>query len=103
MPIENIPQEILVRVATCPALLELFKQPEQPLFNEKVRWCCALDDFKTLDNDMLRVKERARILANEPDSVIVTGESGTGKELIANILHGTRKGNFVAVNSTAVT
>lgn len=47
---------------------------------------------------------RARISAIAPLSatVLVTGETGTGKELVAEALHGSRKGAFVPVDCAAL-
>lgn len=63
----------------------------------------AVDAFKTNDPDTLKLKAHAELLARRNEPVLVLGESGTGKELIANILHGSRRGSFTAVNVCAVT
>ena len=47
------------------------------------------------------VKETKKIileLADLRDPVLIEGESGTGKEILANALHGERRGNFIPVN-----
>lgn len=59
--------------------------------------------FKTSDPDTVTMLKHASILAKRTEPVLITGESGTGKELVARILHGSRRGEFVAVNTTAVT
>lgn len=69
----------------------------------KERWLKACDSFLTTDPDTIKVKLKAFKLAPLDHCVLIRGESGTGKELIAQILHGERKGEFVAVNSTAFT
>lgn len=59
--------------------------------------------FITQDEETLAMIERAVKLSEEEDPVLILGESGTGKELLANIVHGSRKGPFVAVNVCAIT
>ena len=61
------------------------------------------DEFITEHEPPMLMKANAIKLAHRPECVLITGASGTGKELIAQILHGTRKGNFVAVNTCAIT
>ncbi len=68
----------------------------------KVRAYKAVSAFRTVDSDTLQVKQDAVVLAKHDDPVLITGESGTGKELLANILHGTREGQFVAVNVCSI-
>jgi transcriptional regulator with PAS, ATPase and Fis domain len=63
----------------------------------------ALNAFVSRDEDTKLLKERAIVLSKREEPVLVQGESGTGKELIAKILHGERRGRFVAVNVCAVT
>lgn len=52
---------------------------------------------KTLDLDPLKK------ITNFGESVLLTGATGTGKELLANALHGDRKGKFVTINCAAMT
>ena len=61
-----------------------------------------LDKFLTCDSDMLKLKDEVRVLSQINDPVLIRGETGTGKELIAQALHGSRVGKFVAVNCPAV-
>ena len=61
-----------------------------------------LAKFITVHPLMLEMKDVVRKLANIPDCVLIQGESGTGKELIAQALHGSRDGNFVALNCTSL-
>lgn len=70
--------------------------------NEQVRAIVAQDTFKTNDPKTQEVKDRAMILATESCGVLICGESGTGKELIANIIHGSKSGQLVSVNCTAI-
>lgn len=63
----------------------------------------SLKAFQTTDNDTQRTKDKAAILAKRDEPVMLLGESGTGKDLLAHIIHGDRKGEFVAVNVCAVT
>jgi len=58
-----------------------------------------LDKFITVNPEMLRLKEKVKLLATEPDTVLILGESGTGKELIARALHGTKdQATFIDIN-----
>ena len=84
-------------------LIELISKGSIPDLNEQAKFIIAQEQFRTLNEGMLSMKARAIKLAPREECVIIRGESGTGKELVANILHGARRGNFVAVNSTAVT
>lgn len=52
----------------------------------------------TQDPTMIRQKKKALVLSRLNDPVLIEGETGTGKELFARALHGTRKGDFVAIN-----
>lgn len=84
-------------------IVELLKQGSQPNMNELCKFILAQDAFKSNDPDTIKVRDRAIKLAPLSDPVLVRGASGTGKELLAQILHGARSGNFVAINVTAVT
>src|SRR6267378_2013215 len=65
-----------------------------------------LNRFITVDPTMIELKNKVKLLAsnniNININILIEGESGTGKELIANALHGDRKGNFVAVNCAGI-
>lgn len=55
-------------------------------------------DFKTQDKLCLKMLGHVKLLSAQNDTVLIQGETGTGKELIAEALHGARKGEFVAIN-----
>lgn len=66
-----------------------------------------LEQFVTLDEDMITLKNDIRVLQGVNYPVLIRGESGTGKEIIAQALHGSRgpvvegpqtRGRFVARN-----
>lgn len=63
----------------------------------------SVSAFKTKDPGTLDTLAQAVVLSRRDEPVLIAGESGTGKELIAQILHGERTGDFVAVNVCAVT
>jgi transcriptional regulator with PAS, ATPase and Fis domain len=84
-------------------IIDLLREGSKPNLNELCRFILAQEAFRTNDTEAQKVKDKAIKLANLKDSVLIRGESGTGKELLANILHGSRPGAFVAINTTAVT
>lgn len=47
-----------------------------------------------------KVRKLSVLLVDDP--VLIQGETGTGKEILAQALHGRRKGNFIAVNCTSL-
>lgn len=57
-----------------------------------------LKDFITCHEDMLRMKNDARLMANCDNEVLITGETGTGKELIAKSMIGKRDEVIKTVN-----
>ncbi len=61
-----------------------------------------LDRFITNDPTMLEMKRCVKILSRTEYNVLVIGETGTGKEIIAQALHGNRKGPFVGINCTSL-
>ena len=55
--------------------------------------------------EILRLKEQSKNIANSPSTVLIQGESGTGKELIAQSIHNNsdrRNKSFVAINCGAI-
>lgn len=58
----------------------------------------VLKKFITRDPTCMDLKKKVRRLLGVDDPVLIQGETGTGKEIIANALHGGRKGAFVAIN-----
>ena len=64
------------------------------------RW---LLDFRTVNPQMIEIKDYVRKIADVPDPCMIIGESGTGKELLANALHGKRpKDTFLAINCAGI-
>jgi len=64
------------------------------------------DDIITENQDMLKIKELAKIYAGKSSTILITGESGTGKELFAQSIHNysDRKNMpFVAINCSTLT
>lgn len=57
-----------------------------------------LKKFITQDKLCKELKDKVRKLYPVDDPVLIQGETGTGKEILANALHGARKGPFVAIN-----
>lgn len=61
-----------------------------------------LESFLTNDDKCNIIKEKVKKLSSLKVPVLILGESGTGKELIAKALHGSRKGEFIAVNCSGI-
>jgi transcriptional regulator with PAS, ATPase and Fis domain len=61
-----------------------------------------LHDFVTNNEELIKVKNQIRKLAPLPYPVLILGETGTGKELLAQALHGTRRGQFCGINLTTL-
>jgi transcriptional regulator with PAS, ATPase and Fis domain len=59
-----------------------------------------ITNYQPLLDIKQRVVKLSRLDTNLP--VIILGETGTGKELIAEALHGARKGEFVPVNCSGI-
>lgn len=68
------------------------------IVSEKDQTETWLKQFITVDPAMLKVKDCVRKLAKVDDEVLIHGPTGTGKEILAHALHGTRDGNFQALN-----
>lgn len=89
-----------------PQLLSFIKEnfPREEYERLKAQWKIVdtastyLDKFITQDPFMLEMKKMVFRLSVVPDCILIQGETGTGKELIAQALHGSRKGKFVAIN-----
>lgn len=62
----------------------------------------TLDKYITVDPETIAMKEQVQILQGIDDPVLIQGPTGTGKELLAQALHGSRSGKFVAVNCTSL-
>lgn len=66
----------------------------------------TFDDIAGNSELSLKVKEKARKIAQIDATVLITGESGTGKELFAQAIHNASKRKdmpFVAINCAALT
>ena len=57
-----------------------------------------LEQFVTVDPEMLNMKALAVKVANSPYETLITGETGTGKELIAKSMIGNRAGPIRSIN-----
>lgn len=64
-------------------------------FSNTDKW---LNKFITQDAACLKIKSQVGTLSTVDDCVLIQGETGTGKELLARALHGSRKGQFIAIN-----
>lgn len=65
----------------------------------------TFDDIYGESRQMVEVKERAKQVAENDSTVLITGESGTGKELFARAIHaasGRSNNMFIAINSAAI-
>lgn len=63
-----------------------------------------LTAFSTLNPELERRFQEARLIARAPISVLLEGQTGTGKEVVARALHDNseRTGAFIAVNCGAI-
>jgi transcriptional regulator with PAS, ATPase and Fis domain len=62
-------------------------------------------DILTVDDEMNKLKELAKLYATSNATILLQGETGTGKELLAQSIHcnsAYAKGPFVAVNCAAI-
>jgi len=57
-----------------------------------------LEKFITVDERMIAMKEKVKLLSKVQDPVLIFGQTGTGKELLAQALHGRRAGRFIPLN-----
>ena len=65
----------------------------------------TFDDIYGESRQMVEVKERAKQVAENDSTVLITGESGTGKELFARAIHaasGRSNNMFIAINCAAI-
>ena len=62
----------------------------------------SLDNIICASPEMLEIKSNLPRLATSNLPVLILGETGTGKELVAKALHGSRRGQFVTVNCSAI-
>lgn len=62
----------------------------------------ALNKFITVDEAMLKLKSKVKLVFDRPEPVMILGETGTGKELISKALHGNRRGALIKLNVTAL-
>lgn len=61
-----------------------------------------LKEFVTQHPRMLELKKHINILSDVSYPVLIQGETGTGKELLAQALHGERKGPFIPINCAGI-
>ncbi|HAH58078.1 MAG: sigma 54-interacting transcriptional regulator [Lentimicrobiaceae bacterium] len=65
----------------------------------------TFEDLIGESDEMKRVTEYARAVANSPSTILITGESGTGKEVVAQAVHNASNrmdNGFVALNCGAI-
>lgn len=65
----------------------------------------SFDDIIGNSEEIVKVKEKAKIVANSNSTILILGESGTGKELFARAIHesSNRKNKpFIAFNCAAI-
>lgn len=92
-----------------PELIELLKktgieQYANTLLSLREDSLCRrkLKKFITQNPLMLTLKSNVERLTEVDDAVLIIGESGTGKELLAQALHGERKGKFIDINCAGI-
>lgn len=65
----------------------------------------SFEDLIGESDEIKRIAEYARAVANSPSTVLISGESGTGKEIIAQSMHNysnRAENSFVALNCGAI-
>ena len=65
----------------------------------------TFEDLIGESDEIKRVAEYARTVANSPSTILITGESGTGKEVVAQAIHNSSSrmdNGFVALNCGAI-
>lgn len=65
----------------------------------------TFEDLIGESDEMKRIADYARAIADSPSTVLITGESGTGKEVIAQSMHNSSsraENGFVALNCGAI-
>ncbi|GAB1402859.1 sigma-54-dependent Fis family transcriptional regulator [Lentimicrobium sp.] len=65
----------------------------------------TFEDLIGESDEIKRVAEYARAVANSPSTILITGESGTGKEVVAQAVHNSSsrmENGFVALNCGAI-
>ena len=65
----------------------------------------TFEDLIGESDEIKRVTEYARAVANSPSTILITGESGTGKEVVAQAVHNSSSrmdNGFVALNCGAI-
>jgi transcriptional regulator of acetoin/glycerol metabolism len=65
----------------------------------------TFEDLIGESDEIKRVAEYARAVANSPSTILITGESGTGKEVVAQAVHNSSSrmdNGFVALNCGAI-
>ena len=82
----------------------LAKIPEPSIQPQNIstRTISKLMQFKSSSDIIENIKRLVEKLSFVDDNIFIQGDTGVGKELIAEALHGGRKGAFVAINVTAL-
>ncbi|SHJ92887.1 sigma-54 interaction domain-containing protein [Tepidibacter formicigenes] len=65
----------------------------------------TFDNIVYKSQQMKKVIQHSKEIANSPSTVLITGQSGSGKELLAQAIHNSsnrKKGPFIAVNCGAI-
>jgi len=74
-------------------------------FNRANKAKYAIENIIGESQEMLKLKDITRKIANTTSTVLILGESGTGKELFAHAIHNNsvrRKSSFIKVNCGAI-
>ncbi len=72
---------------------------------EKALSLYTFDDFKTQDEQLLKLIERTKKISASDSNVLIYGETGTGKEIFAQSIHSASKRRnmpFIAQNCAAI-
>ena len=98
--LKNGAEDYILKPFPAEKILKLVERYFPKLFNHK-----PVTDFLTVDENLLKMLERARKAARSDAAILITGESGTGKEVLARMIHNSsqrRNAAYIPINCAAI-